>query len=252
MQDLGEATSNGMYLSVIIPAKNEEKHIGNTVGEVYRYLAGRAINHEIIVVSNASTDETNEIVRNLLASIPTVKLLEISKSGKGDAVKDGMLTAQGDLRLFTDADNATTIDHIEKMIPYFGQGYSVVIGSIAVGGHQIASGSEPIWRVLFGKMGNIFIQIMAVPGIHDTQRGFKIMTAEAVKVIFPKITISQWAFDVELLALARKFHYKIKEVPVSWKNDPNTTSHPRLLDYFKFLMEVVKIRWNLITGAYDK
>ena len=92
---------------------------------------------------------------------------------------------------------------------------------------------------------------MAVPGIHDTQRGFKIVTAEAAKAIFPKITIPRWAFDVEMLALAMKFKYKIKEVPVNWKNDPNTSSHPRLLDYFKFLMETVKIRWNLMTGKYN-
>jgi len=240
-----------LYLSVIIPAKNEEKHIQNTVTEVYKYLSGRSISHEIIVVSNASTDRTDEIVRGLSASMPTVKLVDINKGGKGSAVKEGMLIAQGDFRLFMDADNATTIDHIEKMMPYFDQGYDVVIASIAVGGHQIASGSEPIWRVLFGKMGNIFIQIMAVPGIHDTQRGFKIVTAEAAKAIFPKITIPRWAFDVEMLALAMKFKYKIKEVPVNWKNDPNTSSHPRLLDYFKFLMETVKIRWNLMTGKYN-
>ena len=240
-----------MYLSVIIPAKNEEKHIQNTVTEVYKYLSGRSISHEIIVVSNASTDRTDEIVRGLSASMPTVKLVDINKGGKGSAVKEGMLIAQCDFRLFMDADNATTIDHIEKMMPYFDQGYDVVIASIAVGGHQIASGSEPIWRVLFGKMGNIFIQIMAVPGIHDTQRGFKIVTAEAAKAIFPKITIPRWAFDVEMLALAMKFKYKIKEVPVNWKNDPNTSSHPRLLDYFKFLMETVKIRWNLMTGKYN-
>lgn len=241
-----------MYLSVVIPAKNEEKHIQNTVGEVYKYLSGRSISHEIIVVSNASTDKTDEIVRGLSVSMPTVKLIDINKGGKGLAVKEGMLIAQGDFRLFMDADNATTIDHIEKMMPYFDQGYGVVIASIAVGGYQVASGSEPIWRVLFGKMGNIFIQIMAVPGIHDTQRGFKIVTAEAAKAIFPKITIPRWAFDVEMLALAMKFNYKIKEVPVNWKNDPNTSSHPRLLDYFKFFMEVVKIRWNLMTGKYGQ
>lgn len=240
-----------MHLSVIIPARNEEKHIRNTATEVYRYLSGRSIDHEIIVVSNGSTDKTDEIVEDMGSTMPTIKLLKTNQGGKGYAVKQGMLAAQGDFRLFMDADNATTIDHIEKMMPYFDQGYSVVIGSIAVEGHNVASGSEPIWRRLFGKMGNIFIQIVAVPGIYDTQRGFKIATAEAASKIFPKITISKWAFDVEMLALARKFNYKIKEVPVNWKNDPNTASHPRLTDYFKFLLETVKIRWNLMTGKYD-
>ena len=239
-----------MKLSVIIPAKNEEKHIKNTVEDVYNYLSGRFIDHEIIVVENSSTDKTVEIAQSLSANLKTVKLISLSQSGKGFAVKEGMLAAHGDFRLFMDADNATTIDHIEKMMPYFEQGYSVVIGSIAVEGHKVASGSEPYWRRLFGNMGNVFIQIIAVPGIKDTQRGFKILTAEAAKNIFPKITIPKWAFDVELLVLARKYKYKIKEVPVNWKNDPNTASHPRLGDYFKFLIEVVKIRWNLITGVY--
>lgn len=239
-----------MYLSVIIPACNEEKHIKSTVEEVYKYLSGRSINHEIIVVANASTDGTAQIVGELASKMPTIKLINLVQGGKGFAVKEGMIRAQGDFRLFMDADNATTIDNIEKMMPYFDQGYSIVIGSIAIEGHQVVSGSEPVWRVLFGKMGNIFIQIVAVPGIHDTQRGFKIVTAEAAEKIFPKITIPRWAFDVEMLALARKFNYRIKEVPVNWKNDPNTASHPRLLDYFKFLLETVKVRWNLMTGKY--
>ena len=241
-----------MYLSVIIPAKNEERLIASTVVAVFEYLTTRHIEHEILVVTNKSTDKTGEIVNQLHAStVPTVRLLDYpNKGGKGFAVRAGMLQAQGDFRLFMDADNSTSINHIEKMMPYFNQGYDVVIGSIAVKGKKVAEGSEPFWRILFGKMGNIFIQIMAVPGIHDTQRGFKIVTAQAAEDIFPRITIMHWGFDVEMLALARKFGHKTKEVPVDWHNDPN--SRVGLKAYFEVLLETMKVRWNLITGVYNK
>ncbi len=240
-----------MYLSVIIPARNEEKHIKTTIGDIYRYLSGHSIDHEIIVVVNGSTDRTTEIVSGLLPSIPTAKLINLAQGGKGFAVKEGMLKASGDYRLFTDADNATTIDHIEKMMPYFKKGYNVVIGSIGVPGSKVASGSEPLWRRILGRLGNLFIQIMAVPGIHDTQRCFKIVSAKAAKDIFPRITIARWGFDVEMLALARKFGYKIKEVPVNWKNDPNTGSHPGISAYIQVLFETTQVRWNLIMGKYN-
>ncbi len=241
-----------MYLSVIIPARNEGKNIKATIEDIYRYLSGRSMDHEIIVVVNGSTDKTADMVSGLFSAIPTLKLIKLTQGGKGFAVKEGMLKATGDYRLFTDADNATTIDHIEKMMPYFDQGYGVVIGSIGIPGSKVASGSEPLWRIILGKLGNLFIQIMAVPGIHDTQRGFKIVTAKAAQDIFPKITIARWGFDIEMLALARKFGYKIKEAPVNWRNDPNTGSHPGLSAYSQVLFETMQVRWNLITGKYDR
>ena len=204
-----------MHLSVIIPAYKDEKHIKDTIESIYNYLKNKNM-------------------------------------GKGFGVREGMFKGTGDYRLFTDADNATTINHIERMMPYFDQGYSVVIGSIAVPGHTVSAGSEPIWRRLFGKMGNLYIQILAVPGIHDTQRGFKILTAKAAVDIFSRSIVNRWEFDVELLVLAKKLGYKIKEVPVDWKNDPNTGSHPSLFAYFNFLFGVLKIRSNLIAGVYKK
>ena len=239
-----------MYLSVIIPAYKEEKNIERTIRSIFSYLKDKGTEHEIIVVVDGSPDKTADITRSLKDEIPTLELADYPKNrGKGFAVKMGMLKARGDYRLFTDADNATTIDHIEKMLPYFEKGFSVVIASIAVPGHSVAAGSEPVWRRVFGKMGNLFIQIMAVPGIHDTQRGFKIFTAKAAEKIFSKLTIDRWGFDIEALALARKFGFKIKEVPIDWKNAPE--SHVGLKAYFQVLTETVKIRWNLIIHKYD-
>lgn len=241
-----------MYLSVIIPAYNEEKHIRKTIESIYRYLSDNNIEHEIIVVTDGSKDGTNDIVNSMISIIPTLQLLSYEQNkGKGFVVRQGMLKAEGQYRLFTDADNATSIDHIEKMMPYFKDGYSVVIGSIALRESVVTSGSEPFWRRLFGVIGNLFIQVMVVPGIGDTQRGFKMVTAEAANKIFQKMIIERWGFDIEMLALARKFGYKIKEVPITWNNDPNTASHPKLSAYFQVLIETVKIRWNLMTGKYN-
>ncbi len=242
-----------MRLSVIIPAYKEEKHIKNTIESIYNYLKEKGIEHEILVVTDGLGDRTKDIVHSLIPVVSTLKHLDMPENkGKGFAVREGMFKATGDLRLFTDADNATSIDHIEKMVPYFDQGYDVVIGSIAVSGHTVEGGSEPVWRRLFGKLGNLYIQIMAVPGIKDTQRGFKMLTAKAAMDIFSRATIDRWGFDVELLALARKLGYKIKEVPVNWNNDPNTGSHPTLKSYFEVLLETLKIRVNLWTGRYNK
>lgn len=239
-----------MYLSVIIPAYNEEKRIGETLNSIDEYLRRQNYEYEILVVNDGSKDGTAQLVRDLESKIKGLKLIDNQENhGKGYVVKQGMLESSGDLRLFTDADNATSIDHLDKFLPHINEGYGVIIGSIAVKGHKVASGSEPLWRRVAGKIGNLFIQVMAVPGVHDTQRGFKLFTAKAVQDIFPKLTINRWGFDVEVLALARKFSHKIKELPVDWKNDPN--SHVGLKAYFQVLLETTNIRWNLLTGEYN-
>ncbi len=237
-----------MYLSIIVPAYNEERNVRRTLEDIYGYLRVRSIDHEIILVVNGSEDGTATIARSMLAGVTTLKLIELQQSGKGLAVKAGMLNASGDFRLFTDADNSTSIDHLERMMPYFDDGYAVVIGSIAVSGTEITAGSEPVWRRVLGKLGNLFIQFVAVPGIADTQRGFKIFTAEAAREIFSRLTIKRWGFDVEALALARRLGFRVKEVPVTWDNNPN--SHVRLTAYLEVLVDTLAVRWNLLTGAY--
>lgn len=238
-----------MYLSIVIPACNEEKSIGKTLKSIDEYLRPKNYDYEILVLNDGSKDRTAQLVKSLEPEIKGLRLIDNQKNhGKGYVVKQGMLESKGDLRLFTDADNSTNISHFDKFVPYINEGYDVIIGSIAVKGHRVASGSEPVWRRVAGKMGNLFIQVLAVPGIKDTQRGFKLFTAKAVKDIFPRLTISRWGFDVEVLALARKFGYRIKELPVDWKNDPN--SHVGLKAYAQVLMETMSVRKNLITGKY--
>ncbi len=161
-----------------------------------------------------------------------------------------MLHAIGDYRLFTDADNSTTIDHLKGMMPYFEKGFDIVIGSIRAPGHQVIQGSEPWYRVLLGRLAGWYTRIVLLPGILDTQRGFKILTAKAAQDIFSRSKITQWGFDMEMLAVGRKLGYKIKEVPVKWHNDPNTASHPRLSSYIETLLDTLRIKRDLLLGRY--
>jgi dolichyl-phosphate beta-glucosyltransferase len=240
-----------MHISVVIPAYNEAKRIGPTLQAVGSWLAQHRPNAEIIVVNNRSTDGTADIVRGYMHQFPFLRLIDERRPGKGYAVVAGMLFATGKVRVFMDADNSTTIDHLETMEPYLDQGYDVVIGSIAIEGSKVAQGGgEPLWRVIMGKMGNLWIQAWAVPGISDTQRGFKVFTDKATNDIFSRLRIFGWGFDVEVLAIARSRGYKIKEVPITWKNDPD--SKVNVWAYPKVLMDTVKVGINRMRGAYKK
>ena len=238
-----------MHLSVVIPAYNEEKRIAQTVLAIGGYLARQSYDWEIIVVNNRSEDQTVALAQTAGENLPSFRVIDEPRPGKGYAVTTGMLAAQGDYRLFTDADNSTSIDQIGKMWPYFDEGYDVVIGSLAVKGAKVVrGGGEPLWRVIMGKLGNKFIQLFAVWGINDTQRGFKMFTAKAAQDVFSRLTIFGWGFDVEALAVARLFGHKIKEIPVIWNNDPE--SKVNIWAYPQVLLQTLKVSWNLIIGKY--
>ncbi len=240
-----------MYLSVIIPAYNEEKRIGSTIDAVCGYLSQKPYAWEVIVVDNRSHDATVRMVTERMQSCAQVRLTREPKGGKGYAVMHGMLEAAGDVRLMMDADSSTSIDHLDRMLPYLSQGYDVVIGSLAVKGAKILrGGTEPFWRVILGKLGNKWIQLFAVWGVNDTQRGFKIFSRRAAEEIFPRITIGGWGFDVEALAIARVHGYTIKEVPVVWNNPPET--RVTLWTYPKVLLETLSVFWRRVCGVYKR
>lgn len=232
-----------MYLSVIIPAYNEEQRIGKTLESVLAYLKAQSYTWEVIVVNNNSSDRTRDVAQGY-----GITVIDELRQGKAYAVQTGMLTASGDLRLFMDADNATVIDEVENMIPFVSQ-YPVVIASIGIPGAK-KIGHEPFYRRALGKAGNLWIQLWAVPGIHDTQRGFKLFTHQAVEYIFPKMRTFGWGFDVEVLALARRGGYRIKEVPITWNNDPD--SKVNIWAYPQVLLQTLRVRWNILGGVYGK
>ncbi len=244
--------SNEPYLSVIVPAYNEEPRIERTLRRLDEYLRAQAYSYEILAVVDNATDKTADVVRGLEPVIPHLKLLWRDVNfGKGGSVVRGMAEAKGEIRLFADADNSTDISHFERMKPLFDKGYDVVISSRnprdAAGAGQAVS--QPWYKRIMGIAGNVFIQIVAVRGMWDTQNGFKAFRASAAERIFPQLRITGWGFDIEVLAVARAMKLRIGIVPARWINDEE--SHVRLIHYFGVLWETVKVRWNLITGKYN-
>lgn len=240
-----------MFLSVIIPAYNEEKRIGSTLESINSYLKKQSYDAEIIVVANNCQDKTDDVVRDYQKDIPNLKLIDIEEStgGKGGAIKIGAKKSQGDHILFMDADNSTRIREFTHLLPYLNESYQAVIGSRAVKGAKVVI-HQPVWREFFGKMANFLVQIILLPEIYDTQCGFKVFTKEAAKRVFEKQKILGWGFDMEILAIAKHFGFKIKEVPITWYNSPET--RVSFWNYFTTLWELLKIKWNLWRGAYNQ
>lgn len=236
------------YLSVIIPAYNEIKRLSPTLIDIDKQLSKADFTYEIIMVDNNSTDGTLDMAERMETLIKNLKVIECITRGKAAAVKMGMLEAQGEVRLFMDADNSTNISEFYKMIPLLKEGYQVVIASRDVKGAKKIP-PQPWYKTLAGDMGNLVIQTLLLPGIWDTQCGFKAFTKEAAEKIFPLIRTKKWSFDVELLALSKKFGYKIKEIPITWVN--NADSKVKLTSYFGFLWDVFKIKWWFMTGQYN-
>jgi len=264
------------YLSVIIPAYNEAKRLPLTLIDINKHLKDADYSYEIIVVDDGSKDATKEVVRRFSHLIKNLRLIDNKENhGKGWVVRQGMLEAKGDIRLFMDADNSTSVDQFNKMIPYFveaeqrglrppkrissaeggkvrgttrkREGYDIVIGSRDIEGAKMVP-PQPWYKRLAGDLGNLIIQALLLPGIWDTQCGFKAFTEEAARKIFPLMKINRWAFDVEVLSLAKKLAYKIKEIPVTWINNPFSLVKP--MAYFQFFWEVLKIKWWIINNDY--
>lgn len=245
-----ENISNRVYLSVIIPAYNEEKRLPKTLREINNYLRKQGYISEIIVVSDGSNDRTVEVVKNLMPEIKNLKVLEFKeRQGKGFGVKQGILEAKGEYRIFTDADNSTSIDQIEKMWPEFEAGYDVVIGSRDVKGAVLSVPQPWLRKVILGGGFKLIRRIIiGLWEIKDTQCGFKGFKEKAAQDIFSRITIRQFGFDPEALVIAKKLSYKIKEIPINWVNDPE--SKVKFKSVIKMFFETLKIRWNLFLGKY--
>jgi len=241
-----------MHLSVVIPAYNEEKRIGKTLREVNRYLEKQNYEYEILVVDDGSKDDTVKVAEALASEIKNLKVLGYGNNqGKGYAVRFGLSKATGEYRLFTDADNSTSIDQIEKMWPYFEKGFDIVIGSRDIKGAVLNPPQPWIRNFILGEGFKLFRKtVIDLWGIEDTQCGFKCFSRRIIDEIIPKCRISRFAFDPEILILAKRAGYKIKEIPVYWKND--LESKVKFKSVFNMALDLLKLRLNLVRGLYGK
>ena len=235
--------------------------------EIDNYLRRQSYDYEIVVVNDGSKDRTAEAVNNLklkvaegeafishpryVQVIENLKLIDNKENnGKGFVVRQGMLEAQGEYRLFTDADNSTSIDQIEKMWPEFEKGFDIVIGSRDIKGAVLDPPQPFLRHIILGEGFKLYRKfIIGLWKIQDTQCGFKAFSKKAAENIFPKCKINRFAFDPEILVVAKKLGYKIKEIPVYWKNDPE--SKVKAKSMVKMALDLLKIRVNSIKGIYD-
>lgn len=231
------------FLSVIIPAYNEASRLPLTLIDVDRHLSREEYSYEIIVVNDGSNDYTPDIVKRFIPLIKNLRLIDNQANrGKGAAIKHGMLEAKGNIRLFTDADNSTSVDQFNKMLPHFKEGYDIVIGSRSING-AVSDPPQPLYRRLIEKKAGLFVRLFILRDIKDARCGFKAFTEEAANIIFARTRTERWSIDIETLALAKKFGFAIKEIPVRWADCSG--SHFRFVDFLQILWETAKIRWWL-------
>jgi dolichyl-phosphate beta-glucosyltransferase len=239
-----------IYLSVIFPAFNEAQRIVPTLRATSAWLQAQNFGYEILVVNDGSTDQTAEVVGELVKELPNLRLINSTpNAGKGHVVRVGMLKAEGNLRLFMDADNSTSIEELPKLLLAINEGAAIAIGSRRANRMHGALKS-PWYRRGWSRVANSIVRQGLVHDIYDTQCGFKLFTADAAHACFSRAKINGWAFDLEVLAIAQALTYKITEVPVAWVHDERTKINP-LQDAIKTTKEFVRIKQNFKQGVYN-
>jgi glycosyltransferase involved in cell wall biosynthesis len=218
---------------------------------VLAYIAQQNWTAEVVVVNDGSSDNTAEMVLGWARQNSMVRLIENpGNRGKGYSVRNGMLNARGDVLLFSDADLSSPIYEAPKLFAAIAEGADVAIGSRWLQ-RELQTERQPFHRQFFGRVFNLFLRIVLGLRFKDTQCGFKAFKREAAQVIFRKQLIEQWAFDAELLFLAKKFRYTVKEVPVEWAHD-NRSKMTYFRDGMRMVMEILRVRWNALTGRYNQ
>lgn len=232
---------NSVFLSLIIPAYNEEDRIKPSIERVLDYVASLGQQCEVIIVDDGSTDSTLQITNEAAASSSVLRVVTYPKNmGKGYAVRRGVAESRGQLVGFTDADLSAPIEEMDKLIAAMEGGVDAAIGSRAIKGAVIPK-HQPFYRELGGKGLNLIIRTLAVRGIHDTQCGFKLFTGELARDVFSRCFLDGWGFDVEVLYLSKKVGYYIKEVPVVWSHSEGSKIHP-FSAAVKIIIDLVRMR----------
>lgn len=240
-----------IYLSVIIPAYNEEKRLKTTAGKVVDFLKTKKHNSEIIIVDDGSTDRTVASISEIASKENTIKIITNSKNrGKGYAVRKGVEVAEGEVILFSDADLSTPIEELEKLLEQMYKfDLDIAVGSRALKESQVII-HQPFYRELMGKIFNKIARVFTFKKIYDSQCGFKLFKKDAAKKIFSLTKIDGFAFDAEVIFIAQKLGFNIKEVPVRWYNNPQTKVKA-IKDSIKMLIDIIRIRYYYWKGCYN-
>jgi glycosyltransferase involved in cell wall biosynthesis len=229
------------FLSVVIPAYNEAHRILDTLGQVIRFLGSRSYSWEVVIVDDGSTDGTAELVSDFASRCGNLRLVRLPHRGKGWAVKHGMLDSAGCYCFLCDADLSMPIEQVERFLPPQLDGVDIAIGSReAPGSRRIG---EPARRHTMGRLFNSLVRFLAVPGLDDTQCGFKCFRGQVVAELFQQQTLDGFAFDVELLFLARRSGMKIREVSIDWYYREQSKVRP-LQDAYAMTRDLLRIRWR--------
>jgi glycosyltransferase involved in cell wall biosynthesis len=236
-----------ILLSIIIPARNEERRLPQTLEQVVQFVGQQSFKAEVLTVINASSDRTLQIAQEYASRYPVLRVLHEELPGKGRAVHKGMLAATGAYRFFADADFSMPIDEILRFIP------PTVDVPIAIASREAPGAiryNEPFYRHLTGRVFNTLIRLLVLPALQDTQCGFKLFRADAAEKLFRRQTLMGWAFDVELLYVASRLGYPILEIPIPWYFNPESKVNV-LRDSWRMFFDLLTIRRNGRQGLYD-
>ncbi len=237
----------GCFLSVIMPAYNEERRLANSLRKVIAYFSTQTYTSEIIVVDDGSTDRTAEIVEEFMQECPTLRLVRADHGGKGHACKQGVFASQGTWLFLCDTDLSMPIEEIAAFVQLFEGNYQIVIASRELpGSHRYG---EPLYRHAMGRVFNLLVRALTVRNIQDTQCGFKCFRSDIARELFRKQSISGWGFDVEVLFIAQKWGCQIAEVPIDWYYQSSSKVRP-VQDTLHMFREVWRIRLNDLRGRY--
>ncbi len=237
------------FLSIIIPAHNEEQRLPDTLEEVVAFLAQQPYTAEVLVVENGSSDRTLEIAQGFAARLPNLRVLVEQGRGKGLAVRRGMQEAYGEYRFICDADLSMPIGEVNRFIPPQLPNLDIAIASREAPG--AVRYNEPPYRHHVGRLFNTMVRLLALPGLQDTQCGFKCFRGKVAEEVFPLQTIDGWTFDVEVLFVARRRGYHIVELPIPWYYYPN--SKVRVMrDSIRVGLDLLSIRLKAVRGVYGR
>jgi glycosyltransferase involved in cell wall biosynthesis len=235
------------FLSVVIPAYNEAERLPASLAQLGDFLRGEAYAAEIVVVDDGSRDGTAAAVERVAAADPTVRVIRAPHRGKGAAVRRGMLASAGAVRFMCDADLSMPAHELPKLLAALAGGAEVALATREGAGARRVG--EPELRHLMGRVFNLLVRLLAIPGLQDTQCGFKVFTAASAEALFRQSTIDGFGFDVEVLYLARKRRLRLAEVPIVWYFQASSRVSP-LRDTIRMVRDILRVRWNDARGRY--